>query len=57
MWKFFSMMEAYPDVGGCCGFMGLKPERIFNDYGQREDGLETDDIDLISELFSELFSI
>jgi hypothetical protein len=28
-------MEADPDVGGVCGFMGLKPEMVVSDLGVR----------------------
>jgi chitin synthase len=57
MWKFFGMMETYPDVGGCCGFMGLKPEPTHDDHGQEKDDTDLTNVDPLSKLFNQTFSI
>ena len=31
IYKFFLAMEADPNIGGVCGFMGLKPESIYDE--------------------------
>ena len=33
MWNFFCALEYDKTIGGCCGFMGCKPERTTDDYG------------------------
>ena len=33
MWNFFLALETDETIGGVCGFMGLKPEREYDDDG------------------------
>jgi chitin synthase len=35
VYNFFSAMEADKDIGGVCGFMGLKEENAYDDSGLR----------------------
>lgn len=52
-------MEANPQIGGCCGFMGCKPERETNEYGEDMTGIKKSNVkmDLISSLYHKFFSI
>ena len=31
IWKFFQSMECEPVIGGVCGYMGLRIERVYDD--------------------------
>jgi chitin synthase len=50
-------MEKDSQIGGCCGFMGCKPERETNEYGEDMTGIEKYDMDILSLIFHKLFSI
>jgi chitin synthase len=38
--SFFKAMEHDPQIGGCCGFMGCKPERETDEYGEDRTGIK-----------------
>ena len=50
-------METDKNIGGVCGYMGLKPDRNTDDTGYYTDGYNPDKIDFISDFFANLFSI
>jgi chitin synthase len=59
MIKFFKAMEFNSQIGGCCGFMGCKPERETNEYGEDMTGIKKNNVkmDPISSLYHKFFSI
>jgi len=50
-------METDDNIGGVCGFMGLRLENVFNEAGIREDGYEGDKVDGISDFFNTIFDV
>ena len=50
-------METDKNIGGVCGYMGLKPERNTDEAGYFTDGYNPEKIDFISDLLVNLISI
>lgn len=50
-------MDYNEDIGGCCGFMGCKPEREYDDYGYDSTEIDEKALGLVSNLFRNIFSI
>jgi len=50
-------MEYDPKIGGICGFMGVKEERVYDRFGVRTDDFQSEIIDPVSQLFSYMFNI
>ena len=57
IWKMFISMETDKNIGGVCGYMGLKPQKNTNDAGHFTDDYNPEKIDFFSDLFVNLFSI
>ena len=53
----FISMETDKDIGGVCGYMGLKPERNMDEAGHYIDGYDPDKNDSLSNFCTKLFSI
>lgn len=47
----FLAMETDPDIGGVCGFMGIKFQDIYTEGGERNDNYKEDDIDCVSDMY------
>lgn len=50
-------MEADKNIGGVCGFMGLRPERNIDDSGKRLDAFRPEDVDWMSKILHSFFDI
>ena len=50
-------MERDKNIGGVCGFMSLRSERIVNDQGERLDNLDSEKIDFVSKFLHSFFDI
>lgn len=57
MYEFFINMEADKNLGGVCGFMGLRPERNTDDKGERLDGFDMSKVDWLSAWVHSFFDI
>ena len=57
IWKMFISMETDKNIGGVCGYMGLKPERNTDEQGYFTDGYEPDEVDVLSDFFVNNISI
>ena len=53
----FISMETDKNIGGVCGYMGLKPERNTDEAGYFTDGYNPKKIDFFSDLLVNLISI
>jgi len=51
----FISMETDKDIGGVCGYMGLKPERNMDEAGHYIDGYDPDKNDSLSNFCTKLF--
>jgi len=51
-------METDKNIGGVCGYMGLKPERNTDESGKFIDGYKPDEVDVLSDfLVNNIFDI
>lgn len=57
LYKFFTAMEYDKNLGGVCGFMGLRPERVISEGGDDVSGFKRDKVDWLSALLHRIFSI
>lgn len=54
---FFTSLECDPLIGGVCGYMGLFPEPVMDEFGKRTDKSLYDKIDDLSKLCMIFFDI
>lgn len=47
---FFKAFEYDSNVGGVCGYMGLRTDRLYDDFGDRADGIEEEDLGFFSRV-------
>jgi chitin synthase len=57
LFNFYLAMEADKNIGGTCGFMGLKPENVYDDAGHREDGYDKKYVDSCTDFMLSWFNI
>ena len=50
-------METDLYIGGVCGFMGLRPERVYDDHGVREDSYERNKMDCLTNITIDMFCV
>ncbi|KAL4456936.1 hypothetical protein ABPG74_014574 [Tetrahymena malaccensis] len=59
LFNMFLAFETDKNVGGVCGFMGIKFQDVYTDAGQRKDEYKRaqPQIDFLSDLFQKMFDI
>ena len=50
-------METDKNIGGVCGYMGLKPERNTDESGYFTDGYDPKEVDVLSDFVANNISI
>ncbi|KRX06299.1 HIT-like domain [Pseudocohnilembus persalinus] len=56
IFNFFETMELNKNIGGVCGFMAIRTQRVVNDDGQRLDNIDGR-LDFVSRFLHKLFNI
>ncbi|KAL4487126.1 hypothetical protein ABPG72_001578 [Tetrahymena utriculariae] len=55
--NMYLALETDKDIGGVCGFMGIKLQNVYNESGERTDNFDQKNVDWLSQLYEEAFSI
>ncbi|KAL4456937.1 hypothetical protein ABPG74_014575 [Tetrahymena malaccensis] len=57
MFNMFLALESDKNIGGVCGFMGIKFQDIYTEGGERNDNYNEDEINCIADIYQRVFNI
>ncbi|EAR99426.2 chitin synthase (macronuclear) [Tetrahymena thermophila SB210] len=57
MFNMFLALESDKNIGGVCGFMGIKFQDIYTEGGERNDNYNENEINCIADMYQRVFNI